>query len=49
MTDFLTADLDDFYAGLTEEKTIIFRFWLSGDATLTFFTMNYRNGDDDNA
>ena len=49
MADFLLMDLDEFYAGLTEAKTITFRFWLAGDATLTSFVMNYRNGDDDDA
>ena len=49
MTDFLTMDLDELYAGLLEAKTITFRFWLAGDATLTSFVMNYRNGDDDDA
>ena len=49
MADFLTTDLDVLYAGLTDTKTITFRFWLAGDATLTTFVMNYRNGDDDNA
>lgn len=49
MADFLMSDLDSIYAGLTENKTITFRFWLSGDATLTTFVMNYRNGDDDDA
>ena len=47
MADFLTSDLDEMYAGLLEDKTITFRFWLDGDATLTTFVMNYRNGDDD--
>ena len=47
MADFLVCDLDELYAGLTEEKCITFRFWLAGDATLTTFVMNYRNGDDD--
>jgi hypothetical protein len=47
--EFLTSDLDELFAGLTESKTITFRFWLSGDATLTTFVMTYRNGDDDNA
>ncbi len=45
---FLVSDMDALYEGLTETKTITFRFWLSGDASLTSFTMNYRNGDDDN-
>ena len=49
MADFLTSDLDALYQGLTEDKTITFRFWLSGDATLTTFVMSYRNGDDDDA
>ena len=49
MADFLLMDLDELYAGLTEAKTIMFRFWLAGDATLTSFVMNYRNGDDDDA
>lgn len=49
IADFLTTDLDTLYAGLTESKTITFRFWLAGDATLTTFIMNYRNGDDDDA
>lgn len=49
MADFLTMDLDELYAGLLEAKTITFRFWLAGDATLTSFVMNYRNGDDDDA
>lgn len=35
------------HEGLTEERCITFRFWLSGDAALTGFVMNYRNGDDD--
>jgi hypothetical protein len=48
MADFLTSDLDVLYEGLTEDKAIIFHFWLSGDATLTTFIMTYRNGDDDN-
>lgn len=47
MADFLLSDLDVMYAGLTESKTITFRFWLAGDATLTSFVMNYRHGDDD--
>jgi hypothetical protein len=46
---FLISDLDELFAGLTESKTITFRFCLSGDATLTTFVMTYRNGDDDNA
>lgn len=49
MEYFLLMDTDALYNGLLESKTITFRFWLSGDATLTSFTMNYRNGDDDNA
>lgn len=49
LADFLTSDLDSLYAGLLESRTITFRFWLSGDATLTTFIMNYRNGDDDDA
>lgn len=49
MADFLMLDLETLYAGLLEDKTITFRFWLEGDATLTSFVMNYRNGDDDNA
>ena len=49
MDDFLKSNTDDLYAGLTENKTITFRFWLSGDATLKTFVMNYRNGDDDDA
>lgn len=49
MAEFLLMDLDEFYAGLTDNKTIAFRFWLSGDATLTTFVMSYRNGDDDDA
>ena len=49
MADFLTSDLDALYSGLTESKTITFRFWLSGDATVKTFVMNYRNGDDDDA
>ena len=49
MADFLTMELDELYAGLLEAKTITFRFWLAGDATLTSFIMNYRNGDDDDA
>ncbi len=44
-----TMELDELYAGLLEAKTITFRFWLAGDATLTSFIMNYRNGDDDDA
>lgn len=47
--DFLTCDLDELYGSLTEQKTITFRFWVKQDATLTSFTMNYRNGDDDDA
>ena len=47
MADFLLMDLDVLFAGLSESKTITFRFWLAGDATLTTFIMNYRNGDDD--
>lgn len=47
MKDFLTMDLDMLYAGLTDARQITFRFWLEGDATLTAFIMNYRNGDDD--
>lgn len=47
MADFLMTDLDAMYEGLTEERCITFRFWLSGDAALTGFVMNYRNGDDD--
>ncbi len=49
MEEFLVSDLDALYEGLTETKPITFRFWLSGDATLTTFIMNYRNGDDDDA
>lgn len=49
MADFLMSDLDALYAGLTESKIITFRFWLSGDATLKTFIMNYRNGDDNDA
>ena len=49
MEEFLLMDLDALYAGLLDAKTITFRFWLAGDATLTSFVMNYRNGDDDNA
>ena len=49
MADFLLMDLDVLFAGLLETKTITFRFWLAGDATLTTFIMNYRNGDDDDA
>jgi hypothetical protein len=49
MEEFLVMDLDALYAGLLDAKTITFRFWLAGDATLTSFVMNYRNGDDDNA
>lgn len=49
MADFLMSDTDALYEGLTEEKAITFRFWLAGDATLASFTMNYRNGDDDDA
>lgn len=49
MAEFLLMDLDELYAGLMETKTITFRFWLAGDATLTSFEMNYRNGDDDDA
>lgn len=37
IADFLTTDLDAIYAGLTESKTITFRFWLAGDATLKYF------------
>ena len=47
MADFLTSDLMAMYEGLTDLMTITFRFWLSGDATLTTFVMDYRNGDDD--
>lgn len=46
MSDFLTSDLDQMYKWLLESKSITFRFWLAGDATLTTFIMNYRNGDD---
>lgn len=46
MADFLMSDLEALYDGLTESKIITFRFWLSGDATLKTFIMNYRNGDD---
>ena len=49
MEEFLLMDLDALYAGLLDAKTITFRFWLAGDATLTSFVMNYRNGDDDDA
>nr|DAP43532.1 MAG TPA: hypothetical protein [Caudoviricetes sp.] len=49
MEEFLLMDLDALYAGLLDAKTITFRFWLAGDATLASFVMNYRNGDDDNA
>lgn len=49
MADFLVMDLDALFGGLTDEKFIYFKFWLSGDATLTSFVMNYRNGDDDDA
>ncbi len=49
IADFLTSDLDALYAGLTDTKSITFRFWLSGDASLKTFIMNYRNGDDDDA
>lgn len=49
MEEFLLMDLDALYAGLLDAKTITFRFWLAGDATLKSFVMNYRNGDDDNA
>ena len=47
MAAFLLMDLDVLFAELSETKTITFRFWLAGDATLTTFIMNYRNGDDD--
>ena len=47
MADFLTMNLDELYAGLLDARTITFRIWLAGDATLTSFVMNYRNGDDD--
>ena len=47
IADFLVMDLEVLYAGLLETKIITFRFWLAGDATLTTFIMNYRNGDDD--
>lgn len=46
MEDFLLTDTEAMYAGLTESMQITFRFWLSGDASLTSFTMNYRNGDE---
>lgn len=49
MEEFLLMDLDVLYADLLDAKTITFRFWLAGDATLTSFVMNYRNGDDDDA
>ena len=49
MADFLTMDLNELYAGLLDARTITFRIWLAGDATLTSFVMNYRNGDDDDA
>ena len=49
MADFLIMELETLYTGLLETKTITFRFWLAGDATLTTFIMNYRNGDDDDA
>ena len=49
IADFLLMDLYVLFAGLSETKTITFRFWLAGDATLTTFIMNYRNGDDDDA
>ena len=49
IADFLTCNMDELYDSLTELKTITFRFWLKQDATLTSFTMNYRNGDDDDA
>ena len=49
MADFLMSDLELLYSGLTESKIITFRFWLSGDATLKTFVMNYRNGDDNDA
>lgn len=47
MGDFLLIDLNILYEGLLETRTLTFRFWLAGDATLTTFIMNYRNGDDD--
>lgn len=48
MADFLATDLETLYTGITESKTITFRFWLTGDATLTSFMMTYRNGDEEN-
>ena len=48
MTDFLATDPDTLYAGLAGSKTITFRFWLTGDATLTSFTMTYKNGGEEN-
>lgn len=48
ITDFLATDLETLYAGLAESKTITFRFWLTGDATLTSFTMTYKNGGEEN-
>ncbi len=47
LADFLATDLDTLYAGLAESRTITFRFWLTGDAALTSFTMTYRNGDEE--
>ncbi len=48
IADFLATDLDTLYAGLAQSKTITFRFWLTGDATLTSFTMTYKNGGEEN-
>lgn len=48
IADFLMTDLETLYAGLAESKTITFRFWLTGDATLTSFTMTYKNGGEEN-
>lgn len=48
ITDFLATDLDTLYAGLAESKTITFRFWLTDDATLTSFTITYKNEGEEN-
>lgn len=41
MADFLQTDLAVLYAGMTTAKTIALRIWLSGNATVTEFAINY--------
>lgn len=41
MADFLQTDLVVLYAGMTTAKTIALRIWLSGNATVTEFAINY--------